>query len=61
MSTTSTLRAALRAKFGARQYRIHSDGSISVYGRAPNSIATCWYLFGFVNDTLTLAALGLDE
>ena len=59
MSSITTIRAALVSQFGARKYRIQADGAISVYGRAPNSIVTCWYLFGYVSDSQTLARLGL--
>lgn len=32
--------------------RIHRDGTVSAYGRMPNSIATGWWLVGHVNDLL---------
>lgn len=38
-------RDLLRKKFGSGNYRIHSNGSVSAYGRAPNSIVECWWLY----------------
>jgi hypothetical protein len=51
------IRDALRAKFGARKFKVHQDGSISAYGRMPNAHVTGWYLFGFTNDPQTIATL----
>ncbi len=42
----ATLRAALRAKYGARQYRITSSGDIHIYSQMPNSTVTGWWLMG---------------
>jgi hypothetical protein len=42
--STNTLRAAPRAKFGDRQYRITRDDEIHVYGTMPNTNATGWYV-----------------
>lgn len=44
------LRAALRAKFGARQYRITRRGEVHAYGLCPNSIVIGWYFFGYIED-----------
>lgn len=38
-------RALLREKFGSGNYKIHSNGAVSAYGKAPNSIETCWWLY----------------
>ena len=47
------LRALMRDKFGAGKYRIEADGRVSVYGNAPNSIVTCWWLYaGDTNEAL---------
>lgn len=40
------LRGLMREKFGAGKYRITSIGEVHAYGRAPNSIEVCWWLFG---------------
>ena len=40
------LRQLMREKFGAGKYRIEKGGLVSVYGRAPNSIEVCWWMFG---------------
>ena len=44
------LRAALRAKFGARQYRITRRGEVHAYGMLPNSAIIGWFFFGYVED-----------
>ncbi len=59
MSNITTIRAALIKEFGARQYRITSDGEIHVHGTMPNTNQTGWYLFGAVDSAETLARLGL--
>jgi hypothetical protein len=48
-----TIRAALRAAFGPRQYRITADGHIHVRGVMPNTRQTGWYLFGDANSAET--------
>ena len=51
MSTSITkLRATLRARFGARRYRITRQGEVHAYGEMPNSIITGWYLVGWAVD-----------
>ncbi|KQY83735.1 hypothetical protein [Pelomonas sp. Root1444] len=59
MTTISTIRAALRNEFGARKYRITKAGEIHAWGVMPNSNGLGWYLYGWTNDTTTLARLGL--
>ena len=44
------LRAALRAKFGARQYRITRRGEVHAYGVLPNAAVIGWYFFGYIED-----------
>lgn len=40
-------RAAIKSAAADRdcKYRITSDGEVHFYGKAPNSIETCWWLF----------------
>ena len=40
-----TLRAALRAKYGARCYRI-TQNEVHIYGLMPNSQTVGWWLMG---------------
>ena len=54
-------RTMLREHFGARQYRITSDGEIHVYGRMPNSIETGWWLYGAIGDRETMSRLFGDS
>ena len=56
----SAIRQTLRAEFGARQYRITRDGEIHVHGTMPNTNQVGWYLYGSIDNTETLARLGLD-
>jgi hypothetical protein len=58
-TSISTIRAALRNEFGARQYRITRDGEIHVYGTMPNTNTVGWYLCGTIDSAETLARLGL--
>ena len=51
------IRRILRSKFGARKYRITSDGAIHVYGRIPYTQVTCWYFFGWMGDSQTEARI----
>ena len=44
------LRIALRAKYGARHYRITRTGEVHIYGAAPNSRVVCWWLMGGIDD-----------
>ena len=44
------IRAQLRARFGARKYRITRRGDVDVYGRLPNSNYVGWYFFGYIED-----------
>ena len=40
-------RAAIKAYAedrGGDKYRITRDGEVHIYGQAPNSIVTCWWL-----------------
>lgn len=65
MSKTQTaeirsIRQALRAEFGARQYRITLGGEIHVNGTMPNTNQAGWYLYGTIDSAETLARLGLD-
>lgn len=46
--TTAQLRKALRAKFGARRYRITAAGAVHVCGQMPNTNQVGWYLLGYV-------------
>jgi hypothetical protein len=48
--TTTQIRSALIAKFGARKYRIVSNGDIHVYGTMPNTNTEGWFLFGHLTD-----------
>lgn len=41
-----TLRAALRAKYGAGRYRITQNDEVHVYGLMPNSQTVGWWLMG---------------
>ena len=41
-----TLRAALRAKFGAGNYRITQNDEVHVYGLMPNARDVGWWLMG---------------
>lgn len=45
--TINQARKILRAKYGARHYRITRDGGIHVYGPIPHSISTGWWLYGY--------------
>jgi hypothetical protein len=60
-ATETTLRNALRAKFGARQYRITSEGEIHVHGEMPNTNTIGWYLYGYVGALETEQRLGLAQ
>jgi hypothetical protein len=40
------LREALRAKYGARNYRIDRNDLVHVYGPMPNSQNVSWWLMG---------------
>jgi hypothetical protein len=40
------LREALRAKYGARNYRIDRNDQVYVYGTMPNSHVVGWWLMG---------------
>lgn len=42
------LRAALRAKYGPRNYRITYAGEVHIYGIAPSTNNFCWWLLGDV-------------
>ena len=46
-----TLRAALRAKFGPRCYRITRNDEVHVYGLMPNSQTVGWWLMGDILGT----------
>ena len=46
--STSAIRKSLRAKFGARQYRITKDGEIHVFGSPTGHVLTSWYRYGYV-------------
>lgn len=61
MTSTNTLRAALRAQFGTRRYRIAQNGEIHVYGQMPNTGMTGWYLYGRTDSTETLFRLGVTR
>jgi hypothetical protein len=41
-----TLRAALRAKYGAGCYRITRNDQVHIYGQMPNSTTVGWWLMG---------------
>lgn len=56
----SAVRQALRAEFGPRRYRITSKGEIHAYSQLPNSKDIGWWLYGWVDDTATLARLGIE-
>jgi hypothetical protein len=43
---TRQLRELLRRDYGARRYRITSDGDIDVYGTMPNTNTVGWYCLG---------------
>jgi len=54
-----TLCAALRAKYGAGQYRITKNDEVHVYGLMPNARTVGWWLMG---DILTAELwLGLHD
>jgi len=57
----SAVRQALRREFGPRKYRITHSGIIEAYGPMPNSNRRGWWFYGHVNDTCTLARLGIDS
>lgn len=40
------LRAALRAKYGARKYQITRDDEVHIYGLMPNSTTIGWWYMG---------------
>ena len=40
------LRAALRAKYGARKYQITRDDEVHIYGLMPNSQTVGWWYMG---------------
>lgn len=44
--THKKLRDALRAKYGARCYRVTRTGEVHIYGPAPSSQVVCWWLMG---------------
>jgi hypothetical protein len=44
------IRKALRAKFGARRYRITRSGELHVYGVMPNSNSVGWWFYCYVED-----------
>jgi hypothetical protein len=41
-----TLRAALRAKYGAGHYRITQNNEVHIYGLMPNARTAGWCLMG---------------
>jgi hypothetical protein len=51
MASIKTIRSALIAKFGERQYRITRSGEIHVFGTMPNTNSIGWYLYGYTDDT----------
>ena len=54
-----TLRAALRAQYGAGQYRITQNDEVYIYGLMPNARLLGWWLMG---DILTAELwLGLHD
>ena len=54
-----TLRAALRAQYGANHYRITRDDEVHIYGLMPNARDVGWWLMG---DILTAELwLGLHD
>lgn len=53
-------RAALRDRFGARNYRITQTLEIHVHGQMPNSGLVGWYFFGYATDAEMPARLGLE-
>lgn len=57
MTSTRTIRAALRNQFGARQYRITAAGEIHVHGVMPNTGIVGWWLYGWMGDATTMAYL----
>lgn len=49
----TALRAALRAKFGARHYRITRTGDVHVYGQNPSCThRDFWWLMGDIDYAL---------
>ena len=46
MKKINQLRAALRAKYGARHYRITRTGEVHIYGIPPRGCTECWWLMG---------------
>ena len=58
MTDIKKLRAALRAKYGARHYSISRTNEVHVWGRALNSQFTCWWFMGSIAHALTF--MGLD-
>lgn len=59
MTRIAQARAAIRNKFGARQYRITREGVIHVRGTMPNTNTEGWYVFGAMGCSQTLHSLGL--
>jgi len=41
-----TLRAALRAQYGANHYRITQNDEVHIYGLMPNARIVGWWLMG---------------
>lgn len=58
MTNINKLRDALRAKYGARCYRITRTGDVHIYGLAPNSRVLCWWTMGEIAHAYTW--MGLD-
>jgi hypothetical protein len=44
------LRAALRDKFGPRNYRINCRGEVHVFGVMKNTNRFGWFFFGYLED-----------
>ena len=53
------LRQALRAKYGARCYRITRTGDVHIYGKMPRSNVVGWWLMGDV--AFAEWSLGIDH
>ena len=48
----ASLRRALSAKYGKRNYKITSSGEVVAFGERPNAGRDGWHHIGYVSDTL---------
>ena len=48
----ASLRRALSAKYGKRNYKIKSSGEVVAFGERPSARRDGWHHIGYVSDTL---------